>query len=431
MNPKKWLRKIIPVSNRAFDRKAEELTSRLDQLDAKLDALHHDKAAKQRAYYLVAEPGYPNYGDELIAREWLKYLAKIAPDTPVYLDCTRPGPAAAILRNYHPHLRVVDTLSRLTFENKYVAEGDAGNITGITDFIEQAFEDEGAAARYSSGLQLIKSEVEGVHFLGGGYMNGRWIPNLARLELGRWCHHHSIPVIATGVGLMPMIEKTATYTRQVAQNFNHFSVRDQESFDMLTRDNEGAGNIELMPDDCFINGLADSYVSESDQPFLPDTMVCIQTDLVTDPDAIYHHVLETLKVWNIGRNDPIGVVECNPYVDYPIVEVLKNQGYTVQFFPTAFLLEQGFPARPGQRWLTTRFHPHILAAACGARGSFITVDDRYYGVKHAAVLRMGSRWSHAVLGKDIPQPGEGFSDATSPDRYSEQIRANVRDFYKI
>lgn len=51
-----------------------------------------------RVFYLIAEPGYPNYGDELIAGEWLSLLGKYYPETPVVVDCARPGPAAVILR---------------------------------------------------------------------------------------------------------------------------------------------------------------------------------------------------------------------------------------------------------------------------------------------------------------------------------------------
>ena len=64
-------------------------------------------------YYLVGTSGHPNYGDELIAATWLRYLARIAPDCEVWLDCPNPGPAEVLLGDLHPHVRFVDTLWRL------------------------------------------------------------------------------------------------------------------------------------------------------------------------------------------------------------------------------------------------------------------------------------------------------------------------------
>ncbi len=118
-----------------------------------------------------------------------------------------------------------------------------------------------------------------------------------------------------------------------------------------------------------------------------------------------------------------------PYVDYPIVTALQSEGYRVAFFPLDNLLRRGLPARPGQRWLTTRFHPHLLAAAKGCSGSFISVSEEYYGVKHHAVLRMGSRWTNSIIGAPAGAPGPGFADVHAPERYSRQIRQAASGVY--
>ncbi|MGH3910802.1 MAG: polysaccharide pyruvyl transferase family protein, partial [Pseudonocardiaceae bacterium] len=67
-------------------------------------------------YYLVGATGFPNYGDELIARGWLRYLVEVAPDADVWLDCHSPGPARILLDGVHPRARFVDTLWRLCWE---------------------------------------------------------------------------------------------------------------------------------------------------------------------------------------------------------------------------------------------------------------------------------------------------------------------------
>ncbi|MGI9587844.1 MAG: polysaccharide pyruvyl transferase family protein, partial [Dietzia maris] len=62
----------------------------------------------------------------------------------------------------------------------------------------------------------------------------------------------------------------------------------------------------------------------------------------------------------------------------------------------------GLPARPGQVWLTTRFHPHLFAAARGASGVALRSGSAYYDVKHASLLAAGSQWS-SVAADDGPR----------------------------
>ncbi len=78
-----------------------------------------DVSAVPAAHYLIGEAGFPNYGDELIAREWVKYLAQIDPETPVVLDCMCSGPAAAYLYGLHPRVMSVDTVAQLA-QNNYL-----------------------------------------------------------------------------------------------------------------------------------------------------------------------------------------------------------------------------------------------------------------------------------------------------------------------
>mgnify|MGYP002478838954 FL=1 len=414
-----------------MDAKIVELNGSLRDLNRELDVtlrryreLTSSMIAAGKAYYLVCEAGYPNYGDELIAREWLKYLSFRHPDVPVYLDCARPGPAAAILRNVHPHMQVTDTISRLTTENMYADVDDGSDrVARIGDFVHAALEDDGVAARYAAGIDMLRAGVRSVHFLGGGYMNSSWQKNLARLELGRWCGEHGIPAMATGAGLMPLNREDLIFVGTMLGSFRSFTVRDEDTYRALADDNN---SVSLRPDDCFVNALHGCYAKERE---LPETMVCIQSDLVTDVAALNRHVLVTLRNWGLGPQTTIGVAECSPYVDYPIVATLKSAGYHVAFFPLAFLLREGFPARPGQRWLTTRYHPHLLAAAKGCSGSFISVNEDYYEVKHRAALRMGSRWTNSVIGAPAVVPGPGFADVQAPEHYSQQIHQAANCMY--
>lgn len=381
-------------------------------------------AEPPKAFYLVGEPGYPNYGDELIAGEWLKFLAARYPDTPVVLDCARPGPAAVILRDRHPHAVFTDTLRRLATENPFPYDGPIDDIAG---FVARALRDDGVAPNYACGIRLLQHDVQSVHVLGGGYMRGDWTCNLSRLSIGPWAREQGIPAVGTGIGLMPISGDSLDYARRCVAAFRSFTVRDAATYDALRADKDAAAVTGLAPDDCFINGLDGCYMPPEG---LPDTMLCVQSDFVDDPAALYARVERTLERWNVGKDAGIGVVECNPRIDAPIFPYLRDRGYAnLRFFPTVELLERGFPARPGQRWISTRYHPHILAAAAGCSGSYLSVGPDYYGVKHGAVLRMGSRWTQIAMTGESPMPGEGFADQGIVQRYRDDIRRSVNGIH--
>lgn len=478
------VKSVMPVSSRSFHGRFDDVNARLDRANATINAINdqvggigehvdaidgrineqHDRigaiddqlramrdeqarqsrlleslsteAGRAKAFYLIGESGYPNYGDEFIAKQWLRYLAQVRPEVPVYLDCARPGPSATILRGIHPHASFTDTVARLTFENPYAQDDiSRGKVRDIARFVGQALDDDGVSARYVAGLELIRHGIRGLHVIGGGYMNGRWSANLARLEAGAWAKRHGIPVIATGAGLMPLTEDNGSlgYAREAVASYDGFTVRDEVSAAALN----GTPTVpeapmpdpiaQVAPDDCFVNGLEGAYHDRDD---LPRTMVCVQSDLVPDSTGLYDHVVAILEAWGVPKDEKVGVIECNPYIDYSIVPRLEEAGYTIEFFPLRYLLDLGFPAAAGQRWITTRYHPHILAAFRGCSGVFVPVDAAYYGVKHNAVLRMGSRWNAAPIGQPIPEAGPGADDAAATAaRYRDEIRRSASMLY--
>lgn len=396
-----------------------------------------------KALYLVAEPGYPNFGDELITREWLRYLARLRPNDEIIVDCARPGPAAMVLRGAHPHATFTDTLCRLGLEGPFPPNGPIGD---IAPFVDAALDNEGLAPNYAAGIRALQRHVRSVHMVGGGYMRGDWTSNLSRLAIGPWARRHGIPAVATGLGLMPIDGESLRFAVNAAASFDTFTLRDEQSLhslrsaaDYLTErqpEPEDGSNgsdrplpVSLAPDDCFVNALEDCYMPGDG---LPDVMVCAQSDLLPDKDAptLYRHVSAILERWNVDRHDAIGVVECNPRIDLPILHYLSELGYDrLRFFPLAEILECGFPAREGQRWISTRYHPHLLASAAGASGVFVAIDPHYYTVKHNAVIRMGSRWNAAPVNGAIPDPGPGFHDSQLRFTYSQVIRQSVEPLY--
>lgn len=395
-------------------------------------------ARRSRAHYLIGEAGFPNYGDELIAREWVKYLAEADPEVPVVFDCLCAGPAAAILYGLHPKLTVVDTIAQLCIVDrerlfKSLPDDERAStpiesipVTAIGGELTKALDDEGYAARYAAGIRLLNERTQDLHIIGGGYMRSFWNANLARLSAAQWAQRHGIPAVVSGVGLEPLDERDRAYAAAAARDITAFSCRDVPSRDAIDPEHR---TTTLAPDDCFVNALEGVYLPD-DAP-LPQTMVCMQLDLVDDPKALLGHMVAVLEAWDVPQGERIGVVECIPYDSQDAMHMLAEHGWEPWLYPLQDLLERGFPAQAGQRWLSTRYHPHLLAAARGCSGSFISVQEGYYDVKHAAVLRMGSRWTQTYIGqRNIPAPGPGFADPAARFMYRNQIRQQVAPLYE-
>ena len=71
------------------------------------------------------------------------------------------------------------------------------------------------------------------------------------------------------------------------------------------------------------------------------------------------------------------------------------------------LWHEGFPGLPLQTWITTRYHFHQLAAAVGAEGIAIEIDDSYYRTKHQSLAAARHRVrDRAGRVRQAPRPRE-------------------------
>lgn len=168
----------------------------------------HFAGPARAPFYLVSMASYPNFGDELIARRWLEYLARHRPDDEVWLDGRHPGTATALFAGIHPRLRVTDAVFRT------VEDALRGSRRSVEDIVTEL-----GTPLYDAPLLALR-EAQSLHLLGGGFVNAVWPENDLIVRTVRAASRVSgAPLIATGQGFAPFGQETLG-------GFDHVSVRD-------------------------------------------------------------------------------------------------------------------------------------------------------------------------------------------------------------
>ena len=365
--------------------------------------------------YLVAPAGHPNHGDEQILAGWLRHLRHRRPGTPVVVDCHTPGQAAILHRWEHPDVLFTDTLWRLAAEHT-----DAAAAIGAC---RRAVADPGVRPELATGIDLLRGAPV-VHLVGGGYVNDLWPHHLgvvaAAGEVGRLT---GARVVATGQGLVPCADPG-----QLADVFGGFDLvvtRDAPSRDLL------AGTevpVRLGADDGWLAlataGAVDAHdhpVYSSDADTCRDLVLCVQSDLA-DPAELADVVARILADRAVP-GERMTVMESIPGGDRVVWDMVCARALAAggegvgedddevgralaaldlpraRFVPFQEVWSAGLPARPGQVWLTTRFHAHLFAAARGASGVAVRTGSEYYDVKHGSLIAAGSRWQSVSTGE--------------------------------
>lgn len=368
--------------------------------------------------YLVASGGNPNYGDELIVASWLRLLARTRPQATVWLDCPQPGAASSLFSGIHPHFRTTNTLWRSCFE------APDQSAQGVWDYVENLVI-HGGSPMYDVGLMTL-GRADSIHLLGGGYVNGVW-PDHVGLVAGMLAASRlsGARLFGTGLGLLPLPEN-ATQLKDAFSSFDILSVRDRGS--------AAAIGVELGLDDVFLgvpNELRRSRLSVV-AARAKDVMLCIQSDMTDDETFTkLKHQLRAVVEAALGKGLSVGYVEAIPGSDRRMFDALEGLIPEENFVPFVHVWQDGLPVRPGQSWYTTRFHPHMVAAAAGATGVAIGILDDYYDVKHQSLLDLGTGWNYvsATAGDALPEPSGNASFATEALNLAARKRTEAVHLY--
>ncbi len=348
-------------------------------------------------FYLVSMAGYPNYGDELIARRWLEHLARHRPDEEVWLDCRFPGTASALFGDLHPRLRVTDAVFRA------VEDSLRGSRRPVEDIVAHL-----GTPLYDAPLLALR-EARSLHLLGGGFVNAVWPENAHLVRAMRAAAEISgAPLLATGQGLAPVGQERL-------EGFDHVGVRDAASAELL--------GVETGVDDAYL--VKEAPAREDDEE--PELLLCVQSDALDEGsfERLVAHVRASVESLGVPR-ERTRYVEALPGGDHVGYERLKDLVAEDGFVPFTSLWRGELVPAAHQIWITTRFHHHLVASLHGARGMALSARSGYYDVKHGSLVELGSGWRISDGSGEVPSVAElerpgSFADAITRKRREAEL----------
>ncbi|MFW0148710.1 polysaccharide pyruvyl transferase family protein [Mycobacterium sp. smrl_JER01] len=379
---------------------------------------------KSPVYYLIATAGFPNFGDELILRGWLRHLAETAPHATVWVDTHSPGSAQMLVGDAHPKVRFTDTLWRLCWE------APSEDPWEVAAWVQHALGNPGLAPRWHQGIMALR-QVDVVHVVGGGYVNRIWPHHVGLLAGAAAAARLSGARAAmTGHGLTPEPAGSGPLLRALIERFTVAEVRDAHSAELL--------DIATGIDDAFLCVGREHVVRPRDvwpSGPLPEVMLCLQSDLSeAGNQSVAGAVLAMLRDWQVSGED-VCVVEGIPRVDREVYALIEHELPGAMFYPFADVWEKGLPVSGDQVWISTRFHMHMAAAAAGAGGVALAVNQDYYVTKHQSLIDLGSGWTLVadVAGDAMKVParpaGGGFATGTV-ERLRQRKLGLAREIYR-
>lgn len=358
-------------------------------------------------HYLISTAGNPNYGDELIAKSWLGYLAQHHPDQDVWLDCPHPGNAAALLQSVNPRAHFTNTVWRVCWDAPENTDS-----AGFKAHIQHRIKHLGSPL-YDAGLMVFLA-AESIHLLGGGYVNTIWPRHLGLIHAMTAAKQHTgARIYATGAGFLPVADRAVLFA-ELAE-FDHVTVRDQESSRVL-----GA---TLGLDDAFLG--AEPEIERGLQRESPAGLViCLQSDLVDEENfEIGLQIARKAIDWARAQDKKICYVEAIPGKDRRAFDRLSEKLSSAEIMPFIDVWQNGLPLAQDQLWITSRFHFHFMAAAAGARGVVVEMKKGYYDVKQRSLLELGTGWAVNELPDSLLKPTAPSSFAVELDhRSADKLR---------
>jgi len=351
--------------------------------------------------YLITGAGEPNFGDELIALDWIKYYRAQGYTGPIFVDC-KSGEGA---RKLHAGIEGVQF-------GRFLKALATGNDGSVSDYISRGrhFVDEalgkGKGDAASPALATLKkiaaadrpadfAATRFVHLVGGGYINGDWNNSFSLIGgASQLAKQLGCSVVATGLGIAPL-DNLSTVDRislaNAIRDFDLFEVRDEISMQLLGKNGVKGAKVVVGLDDSFLQPPETRSTFEGRSLHLS----LFGRHLDGEGGAKLMDLIKTLA----KDYDRVLCWQCNA-ADEPACARIEAELDKVKRLYNRALLYNGMPIQAHDHMITSRFHPHLLAARSGISGLYL-VYSNFYSAKHQSVVDLGSPFKRFVPGAEI------------------------------
>ena len=334
-------------------------------------------------HVLIGGAGAPNFGDELIVKNWIHYLCK---------DNEKCSPIVFeenIKKNSENfHVSSLDRYQNVSFSDLLATLAKSRNSECFWTALLRGY-----SFLENKGLEVYGKEkfahlinAETLHLHGGGYLNqssiakGFYIGVLAAIAKMTGAR-----LVATGIGFLPQKfpeQKQLGVIQEAFSIFDVFECRDIESYRFIA---DVAGNPTGL-----LFGLDDIYLSNVDQYRLN----CSPQKNLHLSFISYNVESFTEEFWNrlskfATKFDRVYFWESYPWQDKKVFDLVKRKIIGVELLPVVDLVYGSIPFSPRDFVICARFHVHFFGARVGASG-YYHKDTKYYDVKHGSIKDRGS-----------------------------------------
>ena len=359
--------------------------------------------------YLVSGSGAPNYGDELILAMWIRLIQNSRSTEDLVVDTHIPA-------NTH---RCHDLSGPLTVTDDVwqLAKKISENLDFWGAFeIGLEFFGKGYYKKYAKTNFVSTAEKISIfHVHGGGFISTRNAKSGFLLGLAESLKRtFSTRIYGTGLGIEPfdLPPEKHKAIRGLIDAFSVFECRDSVSAKKL---NQAYGNENHVP-----YGLDDNYLEKLKiHPSAlsarePALHLSFSWPLPGGCDEKFFGAVNRMR----DQYPNVIIWQSYPWKEREtIIRLVRHLGH-VQVFSTEELVKAGAPVRRGDFMLTTKFHPHFVAARLGASGNYIS-NSLYYNIKHESISVLGSpffRFENQII---VPE------NASVPARIVEEESAQI------
>ena len=339
--------------------------------------------------YLIATAGYPNFGDEVVLKGWLKFITSRIHNAEIWVDCHSPGMLNHLFYNEFPNVHFTN------FVWDVILNYAENNANESFKFGKLAWNEYKLVWERQSYMQLPLLESDIVHIIGTGFLNNIWAKHYGILSFVAYAPYKKVHnrKFLSGAGLMPLDTEILDDLAVVLNKFDKIDLRDKISLEtLLVSQNIQNKKLTMTGDDSFLLEINPSKRINS------MIGLCIQGDFwdMEQVELLIDNIVKYVNQLKKHGEYLIRFYELIPGIDRNFYENLQSKLSIDEYrdFKTNF--NEGLDVSPNDIFISSRFHLHLLASRVGATGFWLSPHKDYYNIKHNSVQACGSNWQNFI-----------------------------------